>query len=166
VLKWDHQDPGSVWTATDLITKKIEIPKEETNVVERLSQTKNSIKAIKERIAKKRIDAITLNQQYVASKWLIDRNLSKLAKMRKAPTDEVIHIPFVVISSPKQCPIEMQVSEDGEFVLLEYRGGLRLKDDLKVLQLMCKNSNKNFMEVTNKLPSRKDKLRDISTQPR
>eukprot|EP00475_Leptophrys_vorax_P002795 TRINITY_DN11579_c0_g5_i2.p1 TRINITY_DN11579_c0_g5~~TRINITY_DN11579_c0_g5_i2.p1 ORF type:complete len:481 (-),score=96.61 TRINITY_DN11579_c0_g5_i2:195-1544(-) len=151
-----NPNEAGIWRGTDLL--KNAAVQSQTNApgVERLESIRGEIKILKERLERKKIEAVSVNQQYVALKWLIDRNLSRLARTPKVQIDTLVHIPFVVISSQRECPIELQVSADGEFVLLEYRGGLRLKDDLKVLQLICKKSTKNFTEITNHLPNKKE----------
>jgi hypothetical protein len=62
-----------------------------------------------ERLNAKRIEAITLNQQYASFKWLVDRNISRLIKSSNLDLNETLHTPFVLISSNTRS-IECQVS--------------------------------------------------------
>jgi hypothetical protein len=145
LLKWAGCDESSE-------SKKNSLPEDDPRInfeiKQRLLSQKKSM--LLERLNSKKIEAITLNQQYASFKWLVDRNVSRMINSLNFDVNETLHTPFVLISSNTRS-IECQISAENESVLLEYAGPLKLKDDLKVVQTLCKNSTVNFFQATREI---------------
>lgn len=94
----------------------------ESELESQFENLQNLVQQTKKRLTQKKIDAIQLNQQYSATKWLVDRNIRRLKRpdfVQQA--EQSIHIPFVIISSKKDCAIECQVRLSSFSLRIYYR---------------------------------------------